>query len=134
MYHQWKVNRNKNPELVHIFADLDNMSSLNKTGLVYGLCRFITEVKKLNGNDFPPKTIYKIIVCIQMHLESKGLFWKLLDDKDPEFIKLRYTCDNIMKEHASGGLGSLVRQAQVISYNDENLLWSNGFLGSLSPE
>ncbi len=66
--------------------------------------------------------LYKMILSIQMFLESKGLFWKLLDDKEEEFQKLRYTYDNIMKERASGGLGSIVCQAKVLSYDDENFL------------
>ena len=134
MYHQWRVDRNKNPEFLHIFADLDDISTLNKSFLSYGLCWFITEVKKINGSDFPPKTIYEMIVCVQMHLESKGLFWKLLDDKEDDFMKLCYTCDNIMKERASGRLGSVIHQVEVISYDDENFLWENGFLGCENPE
>ncbi len=83
---------------------------------------------------FLQKTVYKMILSIQMFLESKGLFWKLLDDKEEEFQKLRYTCDNIIKERASGGLGSVVHQAEVLSYDDKNFLWNNGFLRCESPE
>ncbi len=134
MYHQWQIQRNKNPELVYIFVDLDDIPSLTKRNLSYGMCRFITEIKKLNGGDFPPKTIYEIVICVQMFLESKGIFWKLLDDKEEEFQWLQYTCDNIMKERVSGGIGSITRQAEVISYDDENFLWQNEFLGCDSPE
>lgn len=38
-----------------------------------------------------------------------------------------------MKERASGGLGSVIHQAQVISY-DETFLWDNGYLGTSTPE
>ena len=133
MYHQWQIQRNKNPELVHIFADLDDIPSLTKRSLSYRICRFITEIKKLNGGNFPPKTIYEIVVCMQMFLESKGIFWKLLDDKEEEFQCLRYTSNNIIKERGSGGIGSVTRQAEVISY-DDYFLWQNGFLGCDSPE
>ena len=92
---------------MHIFVDLDDIPSLTKRSLSYGMCRFITEIKKLNRGDFPPKTIYEMVVCVQMFLESKGIFWKLLDDKEEEFQQLQYTCDNIMKERASGGIGSV---------------------------
>lgn len=102
--------------------------------LSYGLCHFICEVKKINGDDFPPKTIYEMIVCVQIYLESRGIFWKLLDDMDMDFVKLCYTCDNIMKEHASGGLGNVIRQAEVISYDNETFLWKNEYLGSSTPE
>ncbi len=81
MYHQRQINRNTKPDFIHIFADLDSIASLNKTSLSHGLCHFITEIKKLNGEDFPPKTINEIVVCIQMYLDGESNFWKLLDEK-----------------------------------------------------
>ncbi len=39
-----------------------------------------------------------------------------------------------MKEKASGGLGSQVKQVQVITYTDEDYLWSNGYLGMTNLE
>ena len=88
----------------------------------------------MNGTNFPPKTIYELVICIQMYLEQNGIFWKLLDDKDKHFISLKYTCDNAMKERAESGLGNVVRQAEVLSYDQESLLWDNGFLGTENPE
>ncbi len=98
MYHSWHITHNRNPDAVPIKADLDNPVTLEKKMLCYALCRFITKIKKLNGEDYPPKTIYKMLVCIQMHLETQGMFWKLLNDKEENFIQLRYMCDNLMKE------------------------------------
>ncbi len=39
-----------------------------------------------------------------------------------------------MKERVKSGMGSFVKQAQVLSYNDEKFLWENGFLGMSNPE
>ena len=55
MYHQWRTEHNKSLDLIHIFTDLDKLSTIEKSTLSYGLCQFITEVKKINGDDFPPK-------------------------------------------------------------------------------
>ena len=114
--------------------DLHQPETLNKKMFSYAVCRFITEIKKLNGEEYPPKTIYEMVMCLQMHLELKGVFWKLLDDTDSDFVQLRYTCDNLMKEKASGGLGSHIKQAEVLSYDDEKFLWDNGYLGMTLPE
>ena len=100
----------------------------------YGLCRFITEIKKISGKDFPAKTLYEMVICIQIYLETLGVFWKLLNDSDLEFIQLKYMCDNIMKEHASSGIGGVVCQAEVLSYEDEDFLWENNYLRSSNPE
>ena len=134
MFHQWRIARNTNPDVVPIHIDLDNPETINKRMLSYSLCCFITEIKKLNGDDYPPKIIYKMLICVQMHLKMQGLFQKLLDDSDSEFVQLWYTCDNLMKERVCTGLGSQVKQAQVLSYNDEDYLWQNGYLGMSNPE
>ncbi len=86
MYHDWRIARNKCPNLICIWADLDDISTLEKNTLSYGLCCFITEIKKLSGDDFPAKTLYEMIICVQMYLEKMGIFWKLLDDSDPAFV------------------------------------------------
>ncbi len=134
MFHQWQIDRNKRPDLIQIWADLDDLSILEKSTLSYTLCCLITEIKKISGEDFPPKTLYEMIICVQMYLETHTIFWKLLDDTNPAFTQLKFTCNNIIKERASGGLGSVVRQAEVLSYEDEDFLWQNGYLGTLNPE
>ena len=88
---------------------------------------------KVNGSEFLPKTLYEIVMCLQMHLESLGLIWKLLHDTDRSFVMLKFTVDNVMKEHASSGMGCIVKQAKVLSYDDEEILWQKGYLGSSNP-
>ncbi len=134
LYHNWRITRNKNPDVVPILVDLDRPETIEERMLSYTICCFITEIKKLNGQDYPPRTIYEIVMCLQIHLETQGIFWKLLDDSDSAFVELRYTCNNLMKECASSGLGSQVKQAEVISYSDENFLWDNGFLDMTNLE
>ncbi len=90
------------------------------------------EITKVNSEDYPPKTIYEIMTCAQMYLESKGFFFKFFEDK--AFSDLKYTCDNIMKERAKAGLGSHIKQASVLSFDQEEYLWQQGFLGSSNPE
>ena len=134
MFHSWKEARNKNPDVTTITLDIDRPKMITKPALCYALCHFITETRKINGQDYPPKPIYEMIVCMQMYLETQGLFWKLLDDKDYHFIQLHYTCDNLMKERVKSGMGTFIKQAQVLSYNDEKFLWENGYLGTDNPE
>ena len=132
MYNEWRLQQNKNPDQIPIKCDLVNMQHIQKKPLYNALYKFITEITKINGEEYPPKTIYEIIICVQMYLESKGLFWKFFEDI--EFVDLKYTCDNIMKERAKTRLGSYVKQAAVLSYDQEEYLWNNGFLGSSNPE
>ena len=64
--------------MAHIFADLDNVFTLTVENLSYALCQFITEICKLDGSDFPGKTLYDIVICIQFYLETYGFNCKLV--------------------------------------------------------
>ena len=131
MFAEWKEDRNCTG-IDKIVCDLENVSTINVEDFVFAKTRFITEIRKLDGTDFPAKTLYQIVICVQFHLESVGLIWKLLDDSC--FIELKFTLDNVMKEQVANGVGITVKKADIISVVDEDFLWENGILGSENPE
>ncbi len=79
-----------------IQADLKDIQNLTKASLSYALVHFIQEITKLDGTDYPPKTLYEIVIGVQMILEAQGLYWKLLDNTEPLFANIKYTLDNTM--------------------------------------
>ena len=105
MYSQWRIFHNNKTQSEVITCDLDDHETITVDNLNIGVCRFITEVHKMNGCQFPAKTLYEIVKCIQFHLESIGLMWKLLNDEC--FSDIKYMLDNIMKEHAACNVGVL---------------------------
>ena len=115
-----------------IQCDIDDVDTVTRENLCYAMTRFITEVRHIDGKPFPGKTLYEIVVCIQMYLETYGFTWKLIDDV--EFVELKFTLDNIMKALTASGVGVVVKQASVLSFSDENFLWENGFLGTSNPQ
>lgn len=125
MYSQWRAIRQQN------YPDLEKAMDLDKASVQIALCVFITEVCKLDGTDFPPKTLYEILVCLQMCLESNGIYWKFLDD--PDFVELKYTLDNEMKKHTREGLCHPVKQADTIFPEQEEELWQKCILGKDNP-
>ena len=132
MYNEWRDHRNSTVGVSDIHCDLDNMSTVSVESFIFAMCRFITEVKKLDGSEFPPKTLYDIVICVQFYLKTQGLMWKILSDDT--FKDLRFTLDNVMKERTARGIGILVKKAQVLTKTDEDVLWRMGFLGTHSPE
>ena len=66
--------------LQYIACDLDDVTTITDESLVFAVCRFITEVKKLDGSDFPGKSLYDITICMQFHLDTLGFSWRLLND------------------------------------------------------
>ena len=132
MYNDWRLFRNTDSTLENIECDLDNIGSFSEEQLLRALCRFVTEVKKVDGSEFPPRTLYDIIICVQFWLESNGLNWRLVSGG--QFENVKFTLDNCMKERAARGIGNKVCQAQVLTFTDEDLLWSLGLLGCHTPQ
>ena len=102
MFQEWRYYRNLSTEFSDIHCDLDNVETITVESLKFALVRFITEVKKIDGTDFPPKTLY-IVICIQFLLETEGFTWRLISDKP--FTEVKFTLDNTMKKRAEEGLG-----------------------------
>ena len=117
--------------LERILCDLEDKATITTETLKFALPRFITEIKKLDGLDYPGKTLYHLVVCIQFHLECQGFAFKLINDA--AFKDLKYTLDNTMKAHTAQGIGNSVKQAEVLSAMDEDLIWNLGCLGTSNP-
>ncbi len=66
--------------------------------LNFSISRFICEVKKCDGTDFPSSTLHGLIIALQIHLDSIGKKYKLLSDG--VFQQIRNTWDNAMKMRA----------------------------------
>ena len=96
------------------------------------MTKFITEVKHVDGKDFPVRTLYDIVIRLQFWLESNAIYWRLISDE--EFSDLKWTLDNLMKQRYESGVGQTVHQAEVLHLSDEEILWSLGLLGTHSPQ
>ncbi len=90
----------------------------------------MNEVVRHDGEDFPGKTIHEMVILIQFYLEGRGIMWKLMED--PDFVRLKYTVDNLMKERARKGVGGRVC-ASPISTDEEEVMWSKNILGEDTP-
>ncbi len=101
------------------------------SNLSYCLCKFLSEVRRLDGTEFPAKTLYSIVVMIQMHFDKMGKQWKLIDGL--EFLQVKHTLDNLMKSRSLQNVGSENKSADPISLEAENLMWRSGVLGEDMP-
>ena len=57
-------------------SKLSNLSQekFSKEDLAYRLSHFITEVKKLNEENYPLCTLYQMMISVQMYLESQQIY------------------------------------------------------------
>ncbi|KAK3084649.1 hypothetical protein FSP39_016881 [Pinctada imbricata] len=88
----------------------------------------LQKLRQKTGLNYRPNTLYEIVVSIQHHFRHNGRFINILDDA--EFGKLRQILDAKMKEIAKTGLGSMKKQAQIITEKEENEMWEKGVLGT----
>ena len=108
-------------------SDLNDVTNLQKEDFEYSMCHFFVEVVKVkSGDDYPGHTLYQLCVSIQKFWFSKGLKWKLIKGN---FDKVHTVLDNTMKERAQQNIGTLVKRAQMINFNQEKMMWNNGILG-----
>ena len=113
-------------------ADIDG-DCLTKVNLEYALCRFICEVKKSKDQgDFPGRTLYQIVCCLQNHLRKREISWKLVHGE--EFSNFQRVLDKVMQERSEQNIGTIRKQAQVISLRYEDELWQKNILGEDNPE
>ena len=129
LYTEWRRNRIAQPGVPSaiVNANIDMINSFTQGELAFSLCRFIREVRKIDGNEYPPNSIREIIIMLQMHLHENSVYWKLLDGE--HFLSVRNVVDNTMKERHTMGMG-IRRSSQVISLADEGKMFNLGILGN----
>ena len=82
------------------------------------------EVRKKTG-EFPPNSLHHICCGIMRLLRTNGQpFIDLFADSD--FANFKATLDSEMKRLQSKGVGSKTKQAEILSVNEEELLWKGG--------
>ena len=130
-YSQWRVDAIGDgtccdPRLLD--ADKHSTKNLEKASFAFAMCKFITRVIKVNGEDYPLNTLKELVYCIQMFLHMKRVFWYMLDKSDIVFLDMYYVLDNEMKQCTSEGLG-VVKSATPVSITTEDKLWKEGKFG-----
>ena len=60
-------------------SDIDRVELLERDSFEFAMCTFLAKVRKVDGSDYPGKTLYHLVVSIQKHLTSHGKNWKLVE-------------------------------------------------------
>ena len=124
------MQENKAAPSLKLSPILVELSEMTKDEINYTVSRFIMEICKNNGEKYPGSSLKQIVLRLQFYLNKFRVNWKLL--ADPDFMQLRNTLDNTMKNNAKSGTGLTVKKAQEITLDKEELLWKSE-LGSDNP-
>lgn len=119
----WKVRLDN---ILKVYKDLDEMTVGD---LNYCLQFFIAEIRKENGDLFPPSTYKEIISAFQHYLNNfLNINCSIFTDK--EFLDTRKVLDAQMKRSASLGNVLPKKRSHSIAFEEEALLWENGSFGT----
>lgn len=66
---------------LHIIPIRPELVAMTDDELCFPLSRFVLEVRNSSDNEYPPQTIYEIIISIQLFFATKGREVKLLKDE-----------------------------------------------------
>ena len=92
------------------------------------LCDFIVEIRKENGEQYPPSSMYDLISGLSLYLEREhGFTNKLVSGA---FRSVRNTLDNIMKKRIAEGMGGRPERDPILEEH-EQVLWEKGIQGRI---
>ena len=98
------------------------------------LCVCVNETRTESGEEYTPRSITLFIGGLQCYITSeKGERIRLCDPENPSFKPLHRVLDNRFRELHRMGVGTKRKQAEVVSYDEENQLWETGVLCSDTP-
>ena len=112
--------------------NIPSIETMTHTELTHWLSRFVVEVRKVDGTEYPPNTLHHIVAGLQNHLRLEGKMVDLF--KDRQFAPFQASLDGEMKRLQACGLGAKKRQAEVITHEEEEKLWESGQLGDSTPQ
>ena len=95
---------------------------------------FVAETSKVNGDPYPPKTLYEILCGLLRHarLEDPS-FPNFLDKNDARFSKLHNVIDSVFRKLRADGVSSVKKSAKPFTKEEEAKLWESDVLGIQDP-
>ena len=90
------------------------------------MSRFVSEVKRKDGKEYPAITLFQICCGLQRHISLNSREFcniKILDEKDEHFRVFYDSLDSKTKENSQNGIGQVKKSADPISTDDEDQLW-----------
>ncbi|XP_066300880.1 zinc finger MYM-type protein 3-like [Branchiostoma lanceolatum] len=98
----------------------------------FWLSRFVFEVRRVDGEPYPASSVYGIICGLIRHFrEELGSHdVNFLDKKDIRFAEYRKAMTARMKELKAEGVGFEKRQADPLTMEDEDKLWTSGTIST----
>ena len=124
---EWREERNKTA------CEKCPLTLLEKPGtcsLNYWLSRFVVEMRKADGNPYPPTSISNILAGLYRY--SKGLVPNcpnFMDRKNNRFRDITGALQVRYRELLKEGVGTVVKHAPVVTAEEKDALWKTNVIG-----
>lgn len=110
----------------------DELLTATPTRLDYWLSKFVIEVRRNDGQPYPPNSLYNITCGLLRYIRQTKPDINIFQDSN--FFGFRKALDGRMKQLRCNGIGVQTKQAEPLSIEEEDQLWRNGHLGDHSPQ
>ena len=132
VFQEWKYSRSTDddgecPSDLFEVGDPDNLN--------FWVPQFINEVRRADGDPYPPRTIHQLLAGLQCSmLDHNNRLPKFLDRTNPVFRPIHSACDSVYHSLHCAGIGTSVRHTAIISEEEEAKLWEKGILCVDNPK
>ena len=103
-------------------TSVPSFMQLDRQDLQYWITRFILEVRKKDGMEYPPNTLHHIVCGLMHHLRQDCGKPDIDFFKDTAFADFRSSLDAEMKRLQAAGVGAVRKQAESLTIEEEELL------------
>ena len=128
----WRIERNKHfgqeeqcPESLLADGDIEALS--------YWLSRFVLEVRKGDGTEYPPKSLHYLLCGLQRIIRMHHPEINVFDKSNKHLAIFRKIHDNEYHRLHTKGIGANVQHCEVLTPSDEQQMWQTGVIGIHSP-
>ena len=124
LFHRWY---NQQPRC---FSSKDNLLQMDLEDMGQNLAMFFHNVRKTDGSEYPPKTLYALACGIVRYLKENNRAECNIFGNRYGPLEIAYqSLDSKMKEATMKGLGQNIKQAEPITSDQEEQLFSRNIFG-----
>ncbi len=128
---EWMISRSAKSPDDPVPKDL--LSTSDDRLLCKWLSCFVMETRQSSGKSYPLKSLYYLLCGLLRVAREKGSTLNFLNKSDLRFKNLHLTLDSVCSKLHATGVGAVKKSAEVISFDDEEMLWQKGILGFDNP-
>ena len=99
------------------------------------LSLYVMETRREDGQPFPSKSIDGLLAGLKWHMKTQNKYApNIFSEEDPCFSNLRGTRDNVSWKLWEEGVGTSIKETELLSVEDEQVIWAKNVMGTHSPK